>query len=66
MELVWTVFVRSTSYFFRFSFVFSFVMIMIAAREIQLYERGEVENKEIAGAMMTVAAGLAFLYYIKR
>lgn len=41
-------------------------MIMIAAREIQLYERGEVENKEIAGAMMTVAAGLAFLYYIKR
>lgn len=66
MELVWTVFVRSTSYFFRFSFVFSFVMIMIAAREIQLYERGEVENKEIAGAMMTVAAGLAFLYYIKK
>ena len=45
MELVWTAFVRSTSYFFRFSFVFSFVMIMIAAREIQLYERGEVENK---------------------
>ena len=41
-------------------------MIMIAAREIQLYERGEVENKEIAGAMMTVAAGLAFLYYIKK
>lgn len=66
MELVWTVFVRSTSYFFRFSFVFSFVMIVIAAREIQLYEKDEVENEEIVGAMLAVAVGMAFLYYIKK
>lgn len=66
MELVWTAFVRSTSYFFRFSFVFSFVMVMIAAREIELYERGKVENKEISEAMLIIAACLAFLYYIKK
>lgn len=66
LELVWTAFVRSTSYFFRFSFVLSFVMIMIAAREVQLWEKDQVSKKEVASAMGVVAVGLAFLYYIKK
>lgn len=61
-----TAFVRSTSYFFRFSFVLSFVMIMIAAREVQLWEKDQVSKKEVASAMGVVAVGLAFLYYIKK
>ena len=64
LELVWTAFVRSTSYFFRFSFVLSFVMIMIAAREVQLWEKDQVSKKEVASAMGVVCSrfGIFILY----
>lgn len=56
VELIWTAYVRSTSYYFRFAFVFAFCMVLIAAASIREMDKASLKFRfsEMAGTLCTV------------
>ncbi|SDB34562.1 Uncharacterized membrane protein YfhO [Eubacterium oxidoreducens] len=60
IELIWTAYVRSTSYYFRFAFVFGFSMIFIAGRVVYCAQNGELKKRTpiIAVVITAVIVGL--------
>ena len=62
-ELIWTAFHESFSYFYRFSYVFSFLLLVISSSAVSF---GRLEGKRpkplaIAGAAVTILAGYFWL-----
>lgn len=61
LELLWTAYNKSFSYFFRFSFVFIFTMIMLAGRALQLFESKKITGKELTTGLLLVLFGVYLL-----
>ena len=62
-ELMWTAFHESNSYSYRFSYVFSFLLLVISASALSFDPLGDKPSKPIAimGASVTILAGYLVL-----
>lgn len=61
-ELMWTAFVKSNSYNFRFAFVFGFVMIMLAGKAVKaIQDNGNVVEKPAMFKALGLIAGVALI-----
>lgn len=60
VELAWTAYVRSTSYYFRFSFLFVFLCMMLAADAFAKMRVNGISQKAVIGSLLFV--GFAGLY----
>lgn len=63
LELLWTAFVRSTSYYFRFSFIVPFFMLILASRGWKTIEKNGVQKKAVC---WSVGILLAIFYILSR
>ena len=63
LELLWTVYVQSSSYYFRFAFVVPFFMLVLSAQAWRSIEDGGVQKKQVAWAAGFVLAIFAVLYF---
>lgn len=65
LELLWTGFVESFSFFYRFAFVFSFAMLMVSAKAIKCIEERGIEAKYVRGSVAIIILFGFCLYYDK-
>lgn len=66
LELLWTGFVESFSFFYRFAFVFSFAMLMVSARAIRYLEERGIEAKYVRSSIVIILLFGCCLYYDKK
>ena len=62
VELLWTVYVQSSSYYFRFAFVVPFLMLFLSCRAWKSIEEDGVQKKQVVWAAGFVLAIFAVLY----
>ena len=62
VELLWTVYVQSASYYFRFAFVVPFLMLVLSARAWKSIEEDGVQKKQVAWTAGFVLVIFAVLY----